>query len=259
MKNFLGKLCVAGVTLASVAGMFSGNLAQAATISQSINSPMSDTDWESTFGFNKFDSSLGTLNKVDILMNASVVGSGSIQNIGTSVATGTATLASQVELFDSNSNSLGLIQPIFTDRFRTNDGTALAAGATKTYSSVTASRSQNYSFSDELTLAYFTGAGQGSLTAIASGVSGWTGSSNINANFSTRASAAYTVVYTYSAPTNSQAVPEPLTILGALTAVGFGVAFKRHATKVNANQEPESLANVERLTVGLPQSTLSFE
>jgi hypothetical protein len=55
MKNFLGKLCVAGVTLASVAGMFSGNLAQAATISQSINSPISDTDWESTFGFNKFD------------------------------------------------------------------------------------------------------------------------------------------------------------------------------------------------------------
>jgi hypothetical protein len=29
----------------------------------------------------------------------------------------------------------------------------------------------------------------------------------------------------------SQAVPEPLTILGALTAVGFGAAFKRRSTK----------------------------
>jgi hypothetical protein len=43
------------------------------------------------------------------------------------------------------------------------------------------------------------------------------------------------------------------------TAVVFGVAFKRHATKVNANQESESLANADLLTVGLPQPTLSFE
>jgi hypothetical protein len=240
MKNLVCRLCVAGATLASSAVMFSVNPAQAATITQSISSPMSDTDWQTTLGFNKFDSSLGTLNHVDILMNATVIGSGSIQNNGTSTATGTATLSSQVELFDSNSNSLGFIQPIFTDRFRTIDSTALAAGSTRTYSSVTVSKSENFSYSDTLTLAYFTGAGQGSLTAIASGVSGWTGSSNITANFSTQASAAYTVTYNYSAPANTEAVPEPLTILGALTAVGFGVAFKRHAAKVNDNQESES-------------------
>jgi hypothetical protein len=42
-------------------------------------------------------------------------------------------------------------------------------------------------------------------------------------------------------PGNTQAVPEPLTILGALTAVGFGVAFKRYATKVNGNLQSASL------------------
>jgi hypothetical protein len=251
MKNLLGRLCVAGASLASFAVMFSVNPAQAASITQSISSPMSDTDWETTLNFNKFDSSLGILNQVDILMNATVIGSGSIRNNGSSTAVGTATLSSQVELFDSNSNSLGFVQPIFTDRFRTIDSTALAAGNTRNYSSVTASKSQNFSYTDALTLAYFTGAGQGSLTAIASGVSGWTGSSNITANFSTHASAAYTVIYTYSAPApapapapvpnNTQAVPEPLTILGALTAVGFGVAFKRYATKVNGNLQSASL------------------
>jgi len=245
MKNLIGRLCVAGASLASFAVMFSVNPAQAASITQSISSPMSDTDWETTLGFNKFDSSLGILNQVDIAMNATVIGSGSIKNNGSSTAVGTATLSSQVELFDSNSNSLGFVQPIFTDRFRTIDSTALAAGSTRNYSSVTASKSQNFSYTDALTLAYFTGAGQGSLTAIASGVSGWTGSSNITANFSTQASAAYTVIYTYSAPApvpgNTQAVPEPLTILGALTAVGFGVAFKRYATKVNGNLQSASL------------------
>lgn len=35
------------------------------------------------------------------------------------------------------------------------------------------------------------------------------------------------------------AVPEPLTVLGALTAIAFGIAFKRHAAKVNANYESE--------------------
>lgn len=37
----------------------------------------------------------------------------------------------------------------------------------------------------------------------------------------------------------TSAVPEPLTVLGALTAIAFGVAFKRHAAKLNANYESE--------------------
>ena len=32
-------------------------------------------------------------------------------------------------------------------------------------------------------------------------------------------------------PGGGEAVPEPLTILGALTAAGFGVAFKRRANR----------------------------
>jgi hypothetical protein len=35
------------------------------------------------------------------------------------------------------------------------------------------------------------------------------------------------------------AVPEPLTVLGSLTAIAFGVAFKLHAAKVNRNNEFE--------------------
>jgi len=50
----------------------------------------------------------------------------------------------------------------------------------------------------------------------------------------------------YQPPTNpnpnpapGQAVPEPLTILGAATAAGFGAAFKRRLAKVKGNQKAD--------------------
>lgn len=213
-------LSIGGLALSSVN-------AQAASISQNLSVPMTATDWASQLSFAKFDTSLGTLNSVSILMGSTVIGSGSITNTGSGEATGTATLSSEVELFNSNAISLGIVQPIFQDRFRIIDSTTLAAGATKTYNAVSVSDSKTFSFIDVTTLAYFSGTGTGSLTATGLGLSGWSGSSNINTSFSTQASASYTITYDYS----TAAVPEPLTILGAATAAGFGAAFKRRALK----------------------------
>ena len=204
--------------------------AQAATISQSLSVSMAPTDWQQNLSFSKFDSSLGTLNSISILMGSTVVGGGSLKNNGSGAATGIATLSSEVELFDSSLVSLGIVNPIFTDRLRTIDSTSLAAGSTKTYTDVTVTSSRTYSFVDAPTLAYFTGVGVGSLTATGTGISGWNGSSNIGVDFTTSASASYTITYNYSV---AAAVPEPLTILGAATAVGFGATFKRRALKNN--------------------------
>jgi len=41
------------------------------------------------------------------------------------------------------------------------------------------------------------------------------------------------------APAPGQAVPEPLTILGAATAAGFGASFKRRLAKVKGNQKTD--------------------
>jgi hypothetical protein len=41
------------------------------------------------------------------------------------------------------------------------------------------------------------------------------------------------------APAPGQAVPEPLTILGAATAAGFGASFKRRLAKVKGNQKAD--------------------
>jgi hypothetical protein len=219
-----------GVAVLSVGGLALNPVnAQAATITQSLSVPQTATDWTQALSFSKFDSSLGTLNSVSILMGSTVVGSGSVTNNGTGAATGTVTLSSEVELFNSNAISLGIVQPIFQDKLKVSDSTALAPGAKKTYSAVSVSNSKTFSYTDNPTLAYFSGAGTGSLTATGDGISGWGGSGNINASFSTTASASYTITYNYS----SAAVPEPLTMLGAATALGFGAAFKRRSLKNN--------------------------
>jgi hypothetical protein len=228
-KVFATGLSAAVLSLGSLA--LNPVTAQAASISQSLSVSMTPTDWVRNLSFSKFDSSLGTLNSVSILMGSTVVGGGTLKNKNTTSATGTATLSSEVELFMDNPDfdSLGIVKPIFTDRLRTIDATALAGGATKTYTDVTVSDSKTFSFNDDLALAYFTGAGTGSLIATGTGISGWNGSSNMDVSFTTSASASYTITYDYSAA----AVPEPLTMLGAATAVGFGAAFKRRALKNN--------------------------
>jgi len=48
----------------------------------------------------------------------------------------------------------------------------------------------------------------------------------------------HSVATTYNS-IRGTAVPEPLTVLGALTAIAFGVAFKRQAAKANTNYEFE--------------------
>jgi hypothetical protein len=49
----------------------------------------------------------------------------------------------------------------------------------------------------------------------------------------------HSVAASYNSIRGVSAVPEPLTVLGALTAIAFGIAFKRHATKSNTNYEFE--------------------
>ena len=205
--------------------------AQAATMSQSLSVPMIRTNWTRNLSFNKFDSSLGTLNSVSILMGSTVTGGGSVTNNGDEEAEGTASLSSRVTLRTTGdgASSLGFVQPIFSDVLSIDDSTSIAPGITKTYSNVTVSDSKTFLFTAASMLDYFTGAGTGSLSARGQGLSSWAGSSNIASSFNTSASASYTITYDYS----SAAVPEPLTILGAATAVGFGAAFKRRALKNN--------------------------
>ncbi len=54
----------------------------------------------------------------------------------------------------------------------------------------------------------------------------------------------HSVATSYNSIRGVSAVPEPLTVLGALTAIAFGVAFKRYAEKVTANSEFESNAAI---------------
>lgn len=211
------------VLLTIVSAGVSLEQAQAATITQTITADLTATNWTKNLTFNLFNTSLGTLNSVSIVMDGSVLGSGSVLNKGTTaISSGTFTLSSRIELFNSTgSQSLGFVKPIFQDTLSSTN--KIAAGATKTYGPLTVTDSKTVAYTTNPFLSYFTGTGTSTLQAKSTGASGWTGSSNTTTSFSTSAGANYKIVYDYTA----FAVPEPFTMLGAGAAVAFGATFKR--------------------------------
>jgi len=88
-----------------------------------------------------------------------------------------------------------------------------------------------------LNLADYIGDGTSKFTATGdAGIGNYGGSATAGVFFGGLASLSSTATVTYNYDAPAAAVPEPLTILGAATAVGFGVVFKRHASKNNKEE-----------------------
>jgi hypothetical protein len=199
--------------------------AQAATISYNADLFTSATKLTTgTANFLKFDSALGTLTGVTISSNLTgtatlrVVNQDTIvQDFTDGLARFTMTLSSSLGGSNSGVASSGLIDGVANVGTNLFPGNPITTGVSLT----------------PLNLADYTG--NGTSTFIATGrvsagsYSGTSDSDKVSFGGSSLLSANATVTYTY----NAAAVPEPLTILGAATAVGFGAAFKRRALKNN--------------------------
>jgi hypothetical protein len=232
MTMTMKKVLATGLSAAalSVGGLvLSAANAQAATISYSAN--LFTTTTKATTGtanFLKFNSALGTLTGVTI--SSDLTGTATLravnqdsvaQDFTDGYARFTMTLSSSLGGATNGLVSSGTI-----------NGTA-AANATTSFSGTPVNTGISLS---NLNLANYIGDGTSTFTAtgsVSAGSYGGTADSELlSFGGSSLLSSKATVTYTYTeAPT--AAVPEPLTILGAATAVGFGAAFKRRALKAS--------------------------
>jgi hypothetical protein len=202
--------------------------AQAASISYSANLFTSTNKATTgTANFLKFDSALGTLTGVTISSNLTgtatlrVVNQDTVaQDFTDGLATFNMTLSSSLGGSSTQQASSGTV-----------DGN-VAGSTTSSFSGNAVNTGISLS---NLNIADYIGNGTSTFIAtgrVGAGTYGGTADSDlISFGGSSLLSANATVTYTYDAP--AAAVPEPLTILGAATAAGFGVAFKRHASKNN--------------------------
>lgn len=228
MKKLFATGLSAAVLSIGFLALNQGN-AQAATISYNANLFTSTTKAISgTANFLKFNSALGTLTGVTI--SSDLTGTAALRAVNQdSVAQDFTNGFAQFTMTLSSSlggSSTGLVSS------GTINGTA-AANSTTPFSGTPVNTGISLS---NLNLANYIGDGTSTFTAtggVSAGSYGGTADSELlSFGGSSILSSNATVTYTYTeAP--SAAVPEPLTILGAATAAGFGAAFKRRALKNN--------------------------
>ncbi len=231
MKKLFATGLSAAVLSIGVLALNQGN-AQAASISYTANLFTSTNKATTgTADFLKFNSALGTLTGVTISSNLTgtatlrVVNQDTVaENFTDGLATFNMTLSSSLGGSSTQQASSGTV-----------DGTV--AGSTTSFFSGNAVNT-GISLSN-LNLADYIGNGTSTFTATgrvsAGSYSGTADSSLISFGGSSLLSANAIVTYTYTEapPAPPAAVPEPLTILGAATAAGFGAAFKRRALKAS--------------------------
>lgn len=225
MKKVLATGLSAAVLSIGSLAISAGN-AQAATISHSGNLFSNVT--KATVGnaeLLKFNSALGTLTGVTLTSQVSGSAALSVYN-STDTTQGFSKgkaefdfnlLAPQVSV-DSTAGAYNLAGTV-------------AAGVTSSFSGPVSTVDGTYNVLSG-DLSYYIGNGTTTFTAtgdLSDGSYSGKGASGVFFSGTSLLSANAIVTYTYT----SAAVPEPLTILGAATAVGFGAAFKRRALKNN--------------------------
>ncbi len=187
------------------------------TPSQSQSIALAPTDFmNATLVFNKFNPSLGTLTGVSFTINGHIEGTSAFENTSSSTATIVTNLQVNIVVTHADGSSLIAITPVVStsDNVTAFDGVKDFGGTSgKTYSSLAADNLGRYTSALASDLAYFNGPGTITLSVAALGSSNATGSGNLLSKFSSSASAASSLIYTYT-----PVVPEPTSL--ALTAVG---------------------------------------
>lgn len=260
-SRLLGSVLGASAALVGVA--ISGGAAQAATVTmtQTFDIPSNfpagfqTTNFSETLTVNQFDPSLGTLTSVAFNLDAGVQGSAGAESQDAAPTTLTLTLGADVSLvFADTSGFTALFNALLPnlasafpsiseseqvtafDGLNDNAGTSgfsipaqsSTASASELYNAATLDPTTGTFLVGPDVLAAFTGLGTIDLKCIGAGASTATGPGNVSSTFSTSAGCGIDIVYTYEGEEPPvDPVPEPLTILGSLAAVGFGAALKK--------------------------------
>ena len=196
--------------------------AQASQISFDSNAaPLDFTNWSIDTLLPQFNSSLGTLDSVNIKLVSHLEGSAKAESRNLVARDVTLNLQATFQLVDPVSGATWLqATELVSHAFTASafDGVRDFAGASgRSFLNLAADGVVSQIFTDAATLARFTGTGTVSTLLSARGESRYVSSSTIETQFRTKASGYASVSYTYQ----TSAVPEPET--WALLAAGLGM------------------------------------
>ncbi len=187
-------------------------------ISFSDSIPSQTTSFDDTLTIPLFDSTLGELCEVKLVLLGDVSGTASYENLDTSPANITLSLIATLTLQRPDLSFLVDVVPLANqlDSPSAFDGMIDFGGTSgNSFTGLSGNAMDMVVLTDALDLALFTGVGSLSLPVSAAGMSNASGGGNIISQFSTSAGAGVEVTYTYkTAP-----VPEPTSI----AVVGLGL------------------------------------
>jgi hypothetical protein len=202
---------IAGAVLTTLASRASGG-----QVSFSDTVPLTTTDWFDSVTVSRFDPALGTLQQVNISLQAHNEGSAAFENQDAAAATITMTFSTHIEVQRPDTSLLLFAEPTVntSDTVTAFDGVLDFAGTSgKTYANLSQNVTQGVSFTcpvPECTL--FTGApgnpGTITLPVQARGQSTGTGAGNLTLSFTSRASATVTVTYVFFEDCNQNGIPD---------------------------------------------------
>jgi hypothetical protein len=222
LKNIL-----CGATLLCAAGF-----ANAATLTFSDTVGVTDTNYATSVDLAKFDTMGGTrvLESVTFKIDGSIVGSAEVESRDAQAAEIITVISAELTLLDAMNNQLVVSMPTISNTFNASayDG-VLDFDGTSGFSlfDVTASQSEQETFTDAATLAFFSGLGNSTFTFDANAVSSATGAGNLTTGFSTEAGGLVSVIYTYSDVTVPVSAPSHIALLGLGLLAFAGVRKSR--------------------------------
>lgn len=224
-----------GTVLVSI--LATTGVANAASISFSDVVNRQFTNYTEQLNFSKFDSSLGTLTGVTFAIEGGVFGSVDYESRDASASNVTANLAALLELTGGPTGQLLVeVTPLASvlESVTAFDGVIDFGGTSgNSLGNLTASASENASYSEQALLDFFTGTGTIDLSLSAQAQSEVTGPGNIISALTTEAEASVVVTYIYE-ENNPQTVPEPTSVLGLglMGSLGLLGLKKKNRTKV---------------------------
>lgn len=217
----------AATTLAGI--VTTAGTANAASLSYTASIASQQTDiLNAPLSVQQFNSSLGTLNSVELDFISNITGNASVTNTGTTNGKFSLSLGAEVDLVDTVSNQGLLSLNPFTS------SSLLSVGAKNSLSTptLTASDSTSEILTTGSLFQSFIGNGNRNFLFSALAQSGVIGSGNVTSVVNTFADGTLTVIYNYTE--GSQPVPEPSALLGiGLAGVGILLQTKKNRLKMS--------------------------
>jgi uncharacterized repeat protein (TIGR01451 family) len=176
------------------------HVAQAAEQIEQDTIPFQPTNWTGSLSVPQFDPSLGALTSVKVTLIGAIQGTAKYESTDAKAATITLNLSANVQIQRPNNQGLLQTSPVVSkvENAAPFDGNIDFDGPSgSTFPNLQGQATDEKTLTDAADLALFTGAGNITLPARATGTSNGSGSGNLIAQFNVDAQAIFRVVYTY--------------------------------------------------------------